>query len=128
MKRYRLAVVVGCFVAQASAAHHFFAPEYERELRGTIEGEVAGVRFANPHVAVDLRVRDASGGLTQWSANTVGPNALRYRGWSADTIKVGDYVVVEGFLGRGGARRIWIQSIVLPNGESIYPVGREVVE
>jgi len=114
--------------AWPAQAHHFFAPEYERETRGTIEGVVVAVRYANPHVAVEVRVRDASGSTRLWSVNTVGPSSLDQRGWLADTIEVGDRITVEGFLGRDGARRIWIQSILLPNGQSIYPVGREDLE
>ena len=110
-----------------AGAHHFFASEYERDTRGTIEGVIVEVAFVNPHVSIAVKVVGDQGegeGII-WHANTVSPNTVRNRGWEIDTVKVGDRVAVEGFLGRDGALRIWIQSLTLPIGRILYPVGRE---
>lgn len=118
-------IAATCLPLGPAFAHHFFATEYERELRGTIVGTVEAVAFTQPHVRVDVRVRDAAGKEEVWSANTVSPSALPQHGWTAATIAVGDIVIVEGFLGRSGSKRIWIQRIAVEGGPEIYPVGRE---
>ena len=107
-------------------AHHYFAPEYEREQRGTISGTVAEVNFINPHVQVEIEIVTEEGAREQWFANSVSPHAVSERGWEPHTITAGDLVTIEGFLGRNGAKRVWIQSIVLEAGTVIYPVGREL--
>lgn len=132
--RYRRSVRINVAAALIAAAHfplgpafahHFFATEYERDLRGTIVGTVETVAFTQPHVRVDVRVRDAAGKEEVWSANTVSPSSLPQHGWTVATIAVGDIVSVEGFLGRSGSKRIWIQRIAVEDGPDIYPVGRE---
>jgi hypothetical protein len=112
-------------VPTKALAHHFFATEYERESRGTIRGIVEEVSFANPHVRLNVAVRDETGQIQIWAANTVGPNSLAHRGWTSDTIKRGETITVEGFLGRDGAHRVWIQMLESENGSVIYPVGRQ---
>ena len=117
--------VVGVLSCVPAAGHHFFAPEYERDARGTIAGEVISVAYANPHVSIEIAAVLTDGRIETWHANTVGIRSLPGRGWEAGTIKAGQRVTVEGFLGRDGSRRLWIQSIELPSGQQIFPVGRE---
>ena len=119
------AVVSSLLVTSPSSAHHFFAPEYERELRGTIRGVVEVVRYVNPHVQVQILVADPGGNTQRWYANSVSPSSIEQRGWQRDTIQPDDTISVEGFLGKDAAKRIWIQSIALESGDVLYPVGRE---
>jgi len=119
------AVLASLLVSSPSSAHHFFAPEYERELRGTIRGVVEVVRYVNPHVQVQILVTDSGAKTERWYANTVSPNGIEQRGWLRNTIQPDDMISVEGFLGKDASKRIWIQSITLESGDVLYPVGRE---
>ena len=48
---------------------------------------------------------------------TSSPTLLVRRGWNEDTIKVGDRIRVEGYLGRDGRKLLSVIRIELPNGD-----------
>ena len=123
-----LAVVLAMTIVLESPpvqAHHFFATEYSRELTVTIEAVVTGIHFHNPHVRLDLLVMTERGERQVWAANSVSPNALSHRGWTEETITVGDRITLYGNLGSNESKRLWIQTLTLANGIAIYPVGRD---
>ncbi len=121
---YYLALIAIAGLASRSEAHHFFAPEYEREAMITIEAVVTGVSFRNPHVRLDLEVRTSDGTTESWAANSVSPGTVSQRGWLPETISIGDTISLYGNLGSNASRRLWIQAITLADGTEIYPVGR----
>jgi hypothetical protein len=112
------------FIALRIDAHHYFAPEYEREAMITLEAVVTGIFFGNPHVRLDLEVGADDGTREIWAANSVSPRSLSRRGWLPDTIGIGDTVTLYGNVGSNASRRLWIQTIKLADGTEIYPVGR----
>ncbi|MGI9259843.1 MAG: DUF6152 family protein [Gammaproteobacteria bacterium] len=111
-------------IAPRIEAHHYFAPEYEREAMVTLEAVVTDVFFGNPHVRLDLEVRANDGTMETWAANSVSPRSVSRRGWQPETIVIGDTVTLYGNLGSNASRRLWIQTITLADGTEIYPVGR----
>lgn len=112
------------FIALRIDAHHYFAPEYEREAMITLEAVVTGVHFQNPHVRLDLEIRTSDGTVEAWAANSVSPGSLSQRGWLRETIAIGDRISLYGNIGSNESRRLWIQAITLADGTEIYPVGR----
>ena len=119
-----LPLITAILGVSSVSAHHFFATEYDREAMTTIEAVVTGVSFRNPHVRLDLVVTTGSGEEQVWVANSVSPNALLTRGWTEETLAVGDRVTIYGNLGSHDSERVWIQTLTLESGEEIYPVGR----
>jgi len=125
MKRLSLCSLIAVtWFAAASEAHHYFAPEYEREEMITLDAVVTGVNFRNPHVRLDLEVRVDDGTTEVWAANSVSPRSVSRRGWLPETIAIGDTVTLYGNLGSNASRRLWIQTITLADGTEIFPVGR----
>ena len=66
-------------------------------------GTVTKVRWANPHVEVNLNVKDSNGGVNNWQLELNSPNALMSQGWKVDSIKQGDLITVTGFRARDGS-------------------------
>lgn len=100
-------------------AHHSFAAfDMKKEVR--INGTVAEVQYTNPHVWLFVDVLDAKGGTESWAIEAGGPNILLRGGWKANTVQVGQKVVVTlhpmlDTNKRGGS----LISIVLPDGKTI---------
>ncbi len=114
--------VVSMTIAAAARGHHSFAAEFDYDLSGTIEGEVVEVLYVNPHARYFVAVTGEDGNELIWDAQPRSTSALTRIGWTADLIKVGDRVVLEGNLGREGTRKIWIREATLASGRVIYPV------
>jgi hypothetical protein len=109
-------ILYACLSATGTNAHHSFAAEFLDDQTKTIEGVVTEVWFRNPHVRYYIEVEDENGETVSWDVRTSSPTILVRRGWNESTIREGDVVKVEGFLGRDGRRLLSLISIELPDG------------
>jgi hypothetical protein len=110
------------FLARGASSHHSFAAEFDYDATGTIEGEVIEVLFVNPHARYFVAVIDEAGSETIWDTQTMSVSALTRFGWTEDTIRIGDKVVMQGNLGRENTRKLWIREVTMTDGRVIRPV------
>lgn len=96
-------------------AHHSFAAEYDSKKPITLKGVVTKVDWTNPHVYFYIDVTDDSGKVTNWGFEMGPPNGLQRAGWTRNTMKVGDEVVVEGTLAKDGSNQANARSVVMAN-------------
>jgi len=103
----------------AALAHHSFAAfDMTKEVR--ISGTVAEVQYTNPHVWLFVDVLGAQGATESWAIEAGGPNILLRAGWKANTVQVGQKVVVTMHPMRDTSKRGGsLISIVLPDGKTI---------
>jgi hypothetical protein len=109
-----LAAVFGVFLAVTPvAAHHSFSAEYDSKKQVTLKGIVTKVEWMNPHVYFYLDVTDDAGNITNWSFEMGPPNGLERSGWTRNTMKVGDEVLVEGTLAKDGSKQANARSVTM---------------
>ena len=109
-----LAVVFGAFLAvMPVAAHHAFSAEYDSKKAVTVKGIVTKVEWMNPHVYFYLDVTDDSGNIANWAFEMGPPNGLERSGWTRNTMKVGDEVIVEGTLAKDGSKQANARSVTM---------------
>jgi hypothetical protein len=109
-----LAAVFGVFLAVTPlAAHHSFSAEYDSKKQVTLKGIVTKVEWMNPHVYFYLDVTDDAGNITNWSFEMGPPNGLERSGWTRNTMKVGDEVVVDGTLAKDGSKQANARSVTM---------------
>ena len=97
-------------------AHHSFTAEFTAEETATLTGVVTQVWFRNPHVRYLFTVTDEDGTEESWDARGSPVVWLARKGWTRDTIKVGDTVTFYGFLGRDGRKMLSIMTVTLADG------------
>jgi Family of unknown function (DUF6152) len=90
-----------CF-AMPLMTHHSFAAEYDSTKTITIKGVVQKVAWMNPHAYVWVDVKDENGKITTYAFESLSPNALARGGWTRNSLKPGDQVTVDGYLGKDG--------------------------
>jgi hypothetical protein len=110
-----LGVIAGTAVALPLLAHHSDQAHYDERQPVTLMGTVTKVRWANPHVEVNLDVKDSNGSVNNWQLELNSPNALMSQGWKVDSIRQGDVITVTGFRARDGsfaaiARKVTLDS------------------
>jgi len=109
-----LAAVFGVFLAVTPlAAHHSFSAEYDSKKSVTLKGTVTKVEWMNPHVYFYIDVMDDSGNINNWSLEMGPPNGLERSGWTRNTMKVGDEVIVEGTLAKDGSKQANARSVTM---------------
>jgi hypothetical protein len=115
------AIALGLMVTAAPAfAHHAFAAEFDVKKPITLTGVVTKVEWTNPHARFYLNVTDESGATTVWDFELASPNGLMRRGWTRNSMKVGDTVTVMGYMAKDGARMANTRSVSLADGRKIF--------
>ncbi|MBV9505564.1 MAG: hypothetical protein JO323_11245 [Acidobacteriia bacterium] len=94
-------------------AHHSFSAEYDSSKKVSLKGIVTKVDWMNPHVYFYLDVKDDGGDITNWALEMGPPNGLQRNGWTRNTMKVGDEVIVEGTLAKDGSKQANARSVTL---------------
>ena len=101
-------------------AHHSFMAEFDQRKPLVVDGIVTSVEWQNPHTFFTVDVKDPSGTTTTWRLETGSPNALIVRGWTRDTMKVGDHVTVYGYRSKDGANIAAARSVTFSDGRTIF--------
>jgi len=100
-------------------AHHAFSSEYDESKPVTLEGVVTKIDWENPHVHYYVDVAQANGTVVNWACETGGPNRLAKRGWTRDSLKPGDKVIVHGFPAKDASHSADGRKVTLANGKTI---------
>lgn len=86
------------------SAHHSAAAEFDETKPFKVTGAVTKLRWENPHIFFYIDVTDEkTGKVVNWTMEMANPNRLLRAGWTRDTMKIGDKVIVEGRLARDGS-------------------------
>ena len=102
-------------VAEA-AAHHSFAVFFDETKSVTVSGSVTAFRFTNPHAIIEITRKTPQGQVETWRAETNAVTLLRRRGWTADSLKAGDMVTIDGWPSRDGSHYLRVRRVVRSDG------------
>src|SRR5438128_8625785 len=106
-------IVIGA-VATPLLAHHSFAAEYDSKQQVNLKGAVTKVEWMNPHVYFYIDVRDdQTGKITNWAFEMGAPAVIQRNGWTRNSMKIGDLIIVEGTRAKSGAPHGNARSVTL---------------
>ena len=105
-------------VAVPVLAHHGNAA-FDPSKRVTMKGTVTEWFWANPHCFLQFDVKDESGNVVHWVAETSNPPDMINHGWSKSSLKVGDQVTVTVIPVKNGKPIGRIAAVALPNGQTL---------
>jgi len=109
-----LIAIAGLLLSGVPAmAHHAFATEFDALKPVTMKGIVTKIDWANPHVWFYINVKTENGVIENWGFEMGGPNSLRNSGWTRETMKIGDEVIVEGSLAKNGSHNVNAKSVTM---------------
>ena len=115
MKRSLLLVLaLSLLVTVPLVAHHSFSAEFDNTKRREFKGFVTKVEWTNPHVWFYINVIDSvTGKGTRWGFEMGPPHGLQGQGWTRETMKIGDEVIVNASLAKDGSNRANASTVVL---------------
>ena len=101
-------------------AHHSFAAEFDADSPIELTGIVTSVKWSNPHTFFYIDVENENGDWDNWALELGSPNGLMRRGWTRNSLKIGDTVSVTGSRARDGSLKGNARAVVLAGGQQLF--------
>jgi Family of unknown function (DUF6152) len=103
--------------------HHSFAAEFDTTKPVELKGIVTRLDWVNPHAWIYLDVKDEKGNVTSWGCELGSPNLLMRNGWTRESLKAGDFVIVNGSRAKDGSNIASARTVRLADGRRIFEAG-----
>jgi uncharacterized protein DUF6152 len=115
-----LAAGLGLMLAVPVFAHHSFAAQYDRDRPVTLVGPVTKIDWINPHARFFVDVKDANGKVVNWEVELAAPAMLMRRGWTRNSLKLGESVTVSAYLAKDGSNLANASTVTLVDGRKVF--------
>jgi hypothetical protein len=103
-------------------AHHSLAGVYDMKAEKELSGEVAQIKFSNPHGSLTLTVKNPDGSTTEWVLTLGSATALAQRGigkTGPNALHAGDKISVKLLPARDGSPLGFLKTVTMPDGRVI---------
>lgn len=115
-----LAALIAGAATGGAVAHHSFASEFDAAKKLKLSGTVTKVEWRNPHTYFYVDVKGEDGAIHNWAMELGSPNVLMRRGWTRDSLKIGDQITVEGSRARDNSYKANANSVVMADGKRLF--------
>jgi len=114
-----LAAVAVLLAGGAANAHHGLAA-FDTTHTVKMQGTVTEFQWINPHAYIYADLANEKGKVANWKCEMGSLGMLtRHGGWTADTVKKGDKVTIQGFVAKDGSAYMSLGKIILPDGRTL---------
>ena len=122
--RTKLAVVLAGFalvgLTAPVVAHHAVGAEYDETKVVKLTGSVSKIEWTNPHARIYFDVAQPDGTKVTWNVELTARSALVRQGWTANSVKIGETVTVEGNLARSGVAGVNANTVLRADGKRVF--------
>jgi Family of unknown function (DUF6152) len=108
---------------KSASPHHSFSAVYDDKRTISVTGVVTQFRFVNPHALMSMDVTDDTGKVVKWTVEFAGRLNLSEVGWTAESVKSGERVIVTGNPAHTIPARMSFLRLVRPDGTVLLPAG-----
>ena len=123
MKLMRLIFLIGVFVSVPLAinAHHGTGISYNLTVQPvTAKGKVTEFKWANPHAAIFIDIRNEKGVVEHWAIEGNSPFNWSRLGFNRSTLKAGDEITIVFYTSKvADAKAGVIAKAILPDGKEV---------
>jgi hypothetical protein len=103
-------------------AHHSWGA-YDLNKVVTLKGTVHRFNWSNPHISLEVNVKQASGTVQTWATGGPSPSRMSRGGWDRDTVKPGDPITVFGNPSKDGSPKMRLGKVLLASGQELIVYG-----
>jgi hypothetical protein len=104
--------------APPALAHHSFAPHFDIDKPANISGTVVEFEARNPHSYLHIAAVDENGKTTEYVCESHGVTVLARVGLTADVLKPGTELRVDGSLSRHSPTMCFFNNVYFPDGRA----------
>jgi hypothetical protein len=122
-----LASCIGLLLISASLfGHHSEAAQFDVSKPIKVTGVVKKLEWMNPHIWFYVDVKDEKGNVTTWGFSGLPPGMAMRKGFTKDTLKIGETVMVQGFRAKDGSNNASGFILTFADGRQVFPGALEV--
>jgi len=118
-RRALVCFVIALAAAGAAPAAHHSEAVYDHTVTVLKNATIVELVWANPHAILTFEVKDASGTIAAWNAETGPPTSLTRVGWNRNSLHPGDVVTIELNPAKNGATVGRLVKVILPDGKEL---------
>ena len=100
--------------------HHSFAAQFDRNKPANLTGPVIKIEWINPHARFFMDAKDASGKVVRYEIELTSTAGLLRRGWTRNSLKVGETVTVIGSMAKDGSNVANATTVTLSDGKQVF--------
>ena len=116
-----LSVLLLTILSVSTLAHHSRI-QYDTKTIVEMSGQIAGVKWRNPHVMYTLRSTNSRGEEEEWELEAGSIYMLGRTGITENRVKVGDQVRIAGYTSSRGGLNFFLTNVLLPSGQEVVMV------
>jgi hypothetical protein len=105
------------FLAPRPALPHHGSSAYDFTKLITTKATVTSLEWGNPHCILHFDAKDEKGAVTAWSLEMYNPLWMARAGWSKETLKPGDEIVVTFHPAKNGSGNGYIR---IPESKIVF--------
>lgn len=106
-------------LATSASAHHAFAAVFNGDDAVEVQGTVTKLEWMNPHTWFYVSIDPENASAATWAFEMGSPNGLMRRGWSRNTLQVGQEVKVSGYRAKDGTEAASVKTVVFADGSEL---------
>ena len=114
-----MSLVSLCLLLALPAGAHHSGAAFDREKSVTVTGTVNSVEWTSPHARLKVDAKDETGAIVHWTFSAGSPGALSRRGFKRGDLKLGDTIIVDGYLARDGSHTMDARRVTLSDGRIV---------
>ena len=119
----KIIAILACLslAASSSLAHHG-SSAYDFTKLITAKATVTSLVWGNPHCTLKFDTKEEPGGVTTWTLEMYNPLWMARAGWTKDTLKPGDEILVTFHPAKNGSGNGYIripESKIVFHGQSL---------
>ena len=114
-----LTFCLGLFGETSLWAHHSLAAEFDQKKPITLTGTLTKLDWRNPHAWLFMDVKNASGTVEKWECELGSPNAMNRAGFTQESVKVGEEIVLDGILAKKGTNICSTRTVKGKDGRTV---------
>ena len=111
--------MIVAIVPTVAPGHHSVSAIFDTTTVVEAEGRITDLSWRNPHVQFQLEGTDENGSARVWNVEMTSLTNLRRDGISGQLVNVGDRVRVAGNPGRRDSSLIYLENIMVADGEEV---------
>jgi len=124
--RLSISVILLLICVTTAYSHHSFSAVYDGTKQTTVSGVVTKFRFVNPHAMMYLDAMNSAGKVEKWVVEFDGRLNLSNYGWTENSIKSGEHVMVTGNPSHSESNRLFFIKLLHADGTQLVRGGGRV--